>query len=136
VGLVVAANLIPFLLFAGFSVYQYRYLMDLARKAGIEQAVWSNLLLYGSLVLGMYVLGTLLVILLTLLVAHRILGPLGRLQDELETMVEQKQIHLLRVRDFDYLRFFFATLNKVLVNLAWSENRDQDGATDPESTEL
>ncbi len=119
VALVVASNLVPFALFAGFSVYQSRYMLNLARKAGIEDAVWNELFLYGSLILGMYVLGTLLLLLFTLLVAHRIVGPLDRLRDELETMLDQKQIHLLRVRDSDYLRFFFSTLNKVLVNLAW-----------------
>jgi hypothetical protein len=76
---------------------------------------WEEIYTTGMLVLGTWIIGLAIMCFLTLMVTNRFVGPLNRLTRELKEMRENRQIHLISVREGDYVDDFVRSVNKLLI---------------------
>ncbi|MFB6344365.1 MAG: hypothetical protein ABEK50_01130 [bacterium] len=105
------------IIFGSFVVLQSRLLFSLAETEQELQVIRSILWTNGLLCAGILCLATLLLVLWSLILTHRMVGPLPRVKNEIETMQDENKVHLLFVRDYDYLQEFFEKINTLLIRL-------------------
>lgn len=91
----------------------------------ISQLFWD----YGTICAIAMVFGLVMISFWSLLLTHRLVGPIPRLKQQIESMLEKSTISLIKVRDYDYLQSFYAKVNKIL--LALSENCQRFEPPDP-----
>lgn len=116
-GLVCGIAVVSVVLFGTLMFVETKLLLKFAQQAGELQAVKSLLWEYALFTGIIFVLALGIFILWALLISHRIAGPITRIKQELSEMEEHGDIHLLKVRENDYLRSLFEVLNRVLIDL-------------------
>lgn len=137
VGLVLAAGFTTLLVAGSFFWLNWRVLSVLVENSNVETAVLNEVFLfYGGLCL-LVVLGLLGVLsMVTLVVSNRILGPIYRLREDLNAMLEDEEIHLFSVRDRDHIQGFVRQLNRFVIAVKRSDKTLEDSGEIPESEEV
>lgn len=100
-----------------FIVLQTRLLFALADNPEEIRIVQSMLWKYGFICGGALVLGVVLLSFWSLILTHRMVGPIPRVKDELKAMREKEEVHLFYLRDYDYLHEFFEGINSLMLRL-------------------
>lgn len=106
-----------------FIVLQARLLFVFAEKQAEVELVQSILWKYGLICGGALTLAVLLLALWSLIITHRIVGPIPRVKGEIENMKEDGEVHLFNIREYDYLRGFFERINSLILLLLKENDR-------------
>lgn len=102
-----------------FTWYVFDYLV---RETSIEPGVWESLagdLFVGGILSGLLALGiTFLVVYLLLRELNRVVGPIYRISEELDSIHETGNVHPISVRSEDHFQSMVKKLNLVLLDLS------------------
>lgn len=102
------------------------YIFDqLIRRTSVEPEIWQSLtneLLFGGMVSGLFALGvTFLVVYLLLRQLNRVVGPIYRVSQELDSIHETGNVHPISVRSNDHFQPMVKKLNLVLLDLSQNQ---------------
>jgi methyl-accepting chemotaxis protein len=116
VGLVALAGFFTLLLGAAFAWLQWRVLSTALQGTSVDLAAIEGLLwFYGTMSLGAFVIAMSILVMVTLIVTNRIVGPLYRLKEDLQRMLEEETVELISVREQDYIQDFVRELNQFIL---------------------
>lgn len=111
------------LLSLGTFIYvQTQLLISYAQKTGTSTRVYDFLLQYGLISGILFVLSVLLMSVWALFITHKLIGPISRIKRELDNMYHDKSIHLISLREDDYLRPLIQKYNRVLWGMSESSD--------------
>lgn len=128
--------LVTGLILGSFIVLQARLLFVLAEGSTEVKLIESILWKYGLICGGTLALAALLLVFWSLIITHRIVGPIPRVKDEIESMKSDEEVHLFYVREYDYMEEFFEKVNSLLIRLLREHNEyeltDSEESEDPD----
>lgn len=116
--LVVMTGFLALFSLGAFTLLQTKILLNHAEKVGTTPHVTNLLWQYGLVCGGIFLVGLFTMVLWGLLLTHKLIGPIKRLKKELDEMHQNESVHLLSVRENDYLRPFIKRINKVFWGLS------------------